>query len=220
MCFFLLKKPHDFFVRITWFCILRGLSLLMTEATSRGGSCVLSPERWVQLSLPPPFGFTLVFSFYFLFVCLLCFLYMFCLWRLKVQWSHLHTQSLISHFLAPAFCKGRFSCLKRKTLPCGVESCGQTSFGWRFQPGLLRDTQLSWIWLFPWARRFPCWGVQNWGRIECHHCSMPMNVWHRMSPALFGVRKAVCVVASYQMLKYRIFNKRYFFPPFNSTILS
>lgn len=66
--------------------------MTMTEAVSRDSPAVLPQERWVQLSLLPPFGFTLFFFLFYLFV-------LFCL--LSVCVSALGTESSVKSLALP-----------------------------------------------------------------------------------------------------------------------
>lgn len=147
--------------------------------------------------------------FFFFFVYFACFLYVFQLWNLKAPWSHLHFQSLVFPSLAPSCHGGRFNCLKIKGLRWGVQSCGQTSPGLKFQWELLTDTalRLSWVWPCPWSEEASSLECAELGKSRVPaqlpvHEHLWQYVWHRMSSAFFRDRKAVCVVAWYQSLEY------------------
>lgn len=135
---------------VAWFWVCE-VPVRLPRAVSCGDPAVL---QWEWLSLMLPFGFTFFLIIFFCFVYFACFLYVFQLWSLRAPLNHLYFQSLFSPLLAQSCHRGRFSCLKIKGLCWGVESCGQTSLGLKFQWRLLIDTalRLSWIWPCPWSK--------------------------------------------------------------------
>lgn len=180
MCFFLLKKPHDFLCSSLDFGPHEVYRDDDRSSVPQWSSC--PQERWVQLSLPPPFGFTFFlvlgfgFFFIFFFVCFVCFLYVFQLWRFESSVKSLALPE--PHFsLRGSACRaGRFSCLKREGFTLGGSKLW-SNFPWLKTPMLLIDTtlKLSEFGRVPGAGRFPRWGMRTWGSTECCRCSVPTS---------------------------------------------